>query len=104
LWILMIFFFNSYSDYIYKLCHKHGLQIENSILLNNLEAAMLAAQSGDGILLLPSHMKDVRFSKLIYVPLSNEEFFIDVVIAYKSENENIAIKPFISLCNKILNE
>ncbi|MBF7097238.1 LysR family transcriptional regulator [Alkalibacter mobilis] len=96
------FFFNSYSRYIYQLCNKYGLIIEKRKLVNNLEAAILAAQSGEGILILPSQLRDIPFSKLKYIPISNEDCFIDMAIAHKPENQNIAIAPFIDLCKKVL--
>lgn len=94
------FFFNSYSHYIYLLFHKYNLHIKKSILTNNLESAILAAQSGEGIIILPSQLVDVHFSNIVYLPIMDEACYIDMSIAYKPENENTAIYPFIDLCVK----
>lgn len=89
------YYYDAYTQRALALCAAHGFTPELLPPADNLESMFLTVQSTGGMHLMPEHLKDVIFSGLKFLKLSDEDCFADICLVYKKENTDPCIQTLI---------
>jgi len=91
------YFYEAYHAKIADMCEKHGYIITETHLVDCLESIFLRIQSDGGTHIMPKHLSKTRFSHVKYLNIADKGCSAEMVIAYKKDNPNPAIKNFIKM-------
>jgi DNA-binding transcriptional LysR family regulator len=82
---------------------KHlGLEPKAIIETKSLDSILFMVESGLGLALLPSYIREIHSNNLCSVPLTGEAMTLDTSVAYLHSNNNPVIKPFLEVLREKL--
>ena len=85
-----------------RLCNDNGFSPEIVSEPASLEALILLVESGLGISIISQHMEAYGNSNLRFIPLTNKEAVVNVVVCWHKKNANPVIPLFISQLDQLL--
>ncbi|MDO5688875.1 MAG: LysR family transcriptional regulator [Tissierellia bacterium] len=85
-----IFFklYRELNEYISKLLTANGVTHDDYLVTDQVDTIAYTIVETKGVSIVPSHLKNMRRDDVILIEIENEDFYIDMGIAYKSKNEN----------------
>jgi DNA-binding transcriptional LysR family regulator len=82
-------------DRIISLCEQAGFA-PNIVQTSNLFSSVLTlVEAGEGITLIPSSLRHVRFSDLAFCPITEPQAAIELVVAWSQQRENAVQTAFL---------
>lgn len=82
-------------DRIISMCERAGFAPRIVQTSNVFSSVLALVEAGEGITLIPSSLRHVRFSDLAFCPLSDPEGTIELVMAWSQERESQLQKDFL---------
>lgn len=82
-------------DRITSLCEQAGFSPRIIQTSNVLSSVLALVESGEGVTLIPSSLRQVRFSDLAYCPLTEPRGTVELVMAWSPEREGAVQKAFL---------
>jgi len=82
-------------DRITSLCEQAGFSPRIIQTSNVLSSVLALVESGEGVTLIPSSLRQVRFSDLAFCPLTEPRGTVELVMAWSPEREGAVQKAFL---------
>ncbi|MGB6132401.1 MAG: LysR substrate-binding domain-containing protein [Acidobacteriaceae bacterium] len=82
-------------DRITSLCEQAGFSPRIIQTSNVLSSVLALVEAGEGVTLIPSSLRQVRFSDLAFCPLTEPRGTIELVMAWSPEREGAVQKAFL---------
>lgn len=82
-------------DRITSLCEQAGFAPKIVQTSNVLSSVLALVEAGEGITLIPSSLRHVRFSDLVFCPITEPHGDIELVMAWSGERENAVQNAFL---------
>ena len=89
---------NSFGDAFYiSLYQRAGYQPNIILRSNDMESILMMVAAEEGISIVPeySHPWDIGTENVVFVPLSGKEETEEILIAWRGDNENPALRHFL---------
>jgi DNA-binding transcriptional LysR family regulator len=86
---------------IEKLLASQGIKPINFTFTDQIDTVSFTIKETNGIFIAPRHLKSMSLSDTAFIELNNEDFFIDISVAYRANNDNTTIPLFINQLGRI---
>jgi DNA-binding transcriptional LysR family regulator len=83
-------------DRITSLCEQAGFSPRIIQTSNVLSSVLALVESGEGVTLIPSSLRQVRFSDLAFCPLTEPRGTVELVMAWSPEREGAVQRAFLA--------
>lgn len=87
--------FNEYGQFLQNMVEEAGVSIEYSQQRTTTEASLILIELGKGIALRPSHQCLILSPGLVAIPFVDKQASYNVVLAWKTNNQNPLLKEMI---------
>ena len=86
---------SDYQMFVDELLKKAGITKVNKKIVDSVEQGFMLIESQYGIGIVPKHQKYFATDRVCFIPIEDENCYVDVVLAWKWDNKNPNIQKFI---------
>jgi len=94
--------FPGYVTFIKKLLASSGVEPVISGHYSHIDTLLLLVEAGQGITILPQHLKAYASSKTPFIPLNGGQCHFDIIAAWQKSNNNSLIPHFVNTLVKVV--
>ena len=91
-----------YQISLIEMLKKAGVTAVKQKMVDSVEQGFVLIESGYGIGLVPKHQKLFATDSVCFVPVLEEGCYMDVVLAWKTDNQNPNIQRFLGIVDRYL--
>ena len=92
---------SDYQMFLERMLHKNHLTMTVKRETASVEEGFVLVESGYGITIVPKHQQFFASPHVKFVPLDEEECFVDVVITWRKDNPNPNIPKILKLIDSL---
>lgn len=88
---------SDYQVFMDDLLRKAEVTKVSKKIVESVEQGFLLIESGYGVSILPKHQKVFATEQVKFIPIEDDECYVDVVLAWKKDNQNPNVKKFLAI-------
>lgn len=92
-----------FNNYLQHLLKASGISSVRFVYTDQVDTIPFAVEETNGVSIVPQHMKNMRREDMVLINIENDDYFIDMALAYKISNNNPAIQLFLKQAELTLN-